>query len=321
MAVNRFYKRTPYDIGLYVPPVEVIRESLANAQKQFDVNYALSDQIKNNYINSLPQDRQRANEIQQQWATQVDDIVSTYQGDYSKIGRKLAGLMSNIRKELNPGGEANAIISNFGNYSKWLAEHQERVAKGNVLGEDLNLANNYYMSNYQGIGQIDPVTGAYNRFNPETLTDYSDPNKIIQDVYKEFKPEKYKVGESYLQDGMIHYRETEQEGITPDRLNPSFQTALAADPKFMSYIQQRYKFLGRQDQVVPTIAAYAAQRAQDLSYLNQSSVDKMERDPLAVAREKARLDRQNIDYMMSFQQYGETTEGLLPMEPTFNPDN
>lgn len=65
-GVNRFYRRAPYDIGLYVPPVDVLRESLANAQKQFDTNYALSDQIKNNYINSLPQDRQRANEIQQQ---------------------------------------------------------------------------------------------------------------------------------------------------------------------------------------------------------------------------------------------------------------
>lgn len=229
--------------------------------------------------------------------------------------------MSNIRKELNPGGEANAIISNFGNYSKWLTEHQERVAKGNILGEDVNLANNYYMTNYQGIGQIDPVTGAYNRFNPEMLSDYSDPNKIIQDVYKEFKPEKHKVGESYLDNGFIRYKEVEKEGITPDRLNPSFQTALTADPKFMSYIQQKYKFMGKEDQALPTVATYAAQRAQDLSYMNESSINKMERDPLAVARAKAAMDKQNIDYMMSFQQYGETTTGLLTMEPTFDPEN
>jgi len=177
------------------------------------------------------------------------------------------------------------------------------------------------MNNYQGIGEIDPVTGSYNRFNPETLTDYADPNKIIQDVYKEFKPEKYKVGESVLRNGMIEYTEKEREGITAERLNPSFQTALTSDPKFMSYIQQKYKYMGKDGLALPTVAAYAAQRAQDLSYMNESSISKMERDPLAVAREKARLDKQNIDYMMSFQQYGETTNGMLTMEPTFDPDN
>jgi hypothetical protein len=65
-VVNRFFRRTPYDIGLYVPPVDVIRETMQFAQKQYDTNYALSESIKNNFINSLPQDRQRANEIQKQ---------------------------------------------------------------------------------------------------------------------------------------------------------------------------------------------------------------------------------------------------------------
>lgn len=62
--VNRFFRRTPYDIGLYVPPVDVIKESMAMAQKQYDTNYALADAVKNNFINSLPQDRQAANELQ-----------------------------------------------------------------------------------------------------------------------------------------------------------------------------------------------------------------------------------------------------------------
>jgi len=64
MAVNRFFRRSPYDLGLYTPPVDVIREGLAVAQKQYDTNYAMSEAIKNNYINSLPQDRQKENEIQ-----------------------------------------------------------------------------------------------------------------------------------------------------------------------------------------------------------------------------------------------------------------
>jgi hypothetical protein len=247
--------------------------------------------------------------------------VNTAGQDYSKIGKSLGKLMSDIRKQYNPGGEAHAITSNFTNYATWLKEHQERVAKGDVLGEDLNLANNYYMSNYQGVGKIDPVTGSYNRFNPDTLSEWQDPNKIIQDVYKEFKPEKNKVGTSWVaNDGTIRYQEVETEGITAQRLQPSFETALAANPKYMSYISQRAKFLGQPDSVQPFIKGYTAQRANDLSYMNESNISKLERDPLAVARAKAAMDKENINYMMSLQQYGESTTGLLSMEPTFDPN-
>jgi len=321
--VNRFFRRTPYDIGLYVPPVDVIKESMAMAQKQYDTNYALADAVKNNFINSLPQDRQAANELQKGWESQVDELVNSYGGDYSKIGKKLGNLLNSIKREYNPGGKAHAITSNFGNYTTWIKEHQDRVAKGNVLGEDLNLANSYYMKNYTGIGEIDPVTGSYNRFNPDTLTDYRDPNKIIQDTFKEFKPEKRKVGTSWTDEkGFVHYSEQEQEGITPDRLAPSFQTALAADPQYSSYIQQKAKFIGLSPEEAQTWSKnYANQRAQDLSYMSSSNTDKMERDPLYVARAKANMDKENIDYMYNLQQYGETTNGLLSSEPTFNPDD
>lgn len=62
--VNRFYKRTPYDIGLYTPPVEAIQQTLQIAQQRYDTNYALAESIKNNFIPSLPQDRAEANRIQ-----------------------------------------------------------------------------------------------------------------------------------------------------------------------------------------------------------------------------------------------------------------
>jgi hypothetical protein len=66
MAVNRFYKRTPYDIGLYVPPIEVMQQTLEMAQKQYDINSDAADKIKDNFIPSLQQDRQKANELQKQ---------------------------------------------------------------------------------------------------------------------------------------------------------------------------------------------------------------------------------------------------------------
>ena len=117
-GVNRFYRRTPYDIGLYVPPVDAVREALQYAQKQYDTNYILASQVKDHFINALPQDRQAANEIQQRWQGQVDQIVNDAGQDYSRIGRQLGKLMSDIRREYNPGGKAHAITSNFGNYSR-----------------------------------------------------------------------------------------------------------------------------------------------------------------------------------------------------------
>ena len=62
--VNRFYRRQPYDVGLYVPPIVAIQQTLANAQKNYDTNYAMAESIKNNFIPSLPQDRAEANRIQ-----------------------------------------------------------------------------------------------------------------------------------------------------------------------------------------------------------------------------------------------------------------
>ena len=102
---------------------------------------------------------------------------------------------------MSPGGVANAITSNYSNYNTWLGSHQERLKKGALLAEDLNIANNYYMQNYTGIGDIDPVTGTYNRFAPEDLMDYQDPEAIVQDIWKGFKPEKRKVGTSWVENG------------------------------------------------------------------------------------------------------------------------
>lgn len=64
MGVNRFFKRTPYDIGLYVPPIDIVKSTLEDAQKKYDTNYMLTQNVKNNIIQSLPQDRALANQIQ-----------------------------------------------------------------------------------------------------------------------------------------------------------------------------------------------------------------------------------------------------------------
>jgi len=204
-----------------------------------------------------------------------------------------------------------------------LGEHQKRVADGKVLAEDLNAANNYFMNQYQGVGEIDPTTGSYNQFNPEYLSDYQDPNKIIQDIFKEFKPEKRSVGVTSLKNGIFEYNKHEIEGIDPNRLLPSFVAGLGADPKFSTYINQVAKFKGlKPEQVTKYILNYSAQRANDLGYMNDLTDSKWERDPLAVAREKARLDRQNMmDIMGGLLQYNPSVGSAFQLEPQIDHTN
>lgn len=323
--INRFSRRTPYDLGLYTPPIEVAALAMEKAQNQYNQNFQLAHEIKNKYVESLPQDRAKANEIQLRWEKQVDEIVANYQGDYSKASKDLALLISDMRKQYNPGGEAHAITSNYMQYNDWLTRHRDRVEKGKVMGDDLNLANSYIMKNYTGIGTVDPVTGAFNKVNTEDLVDHIDEDKIIRDVYSTFKPEKRSQGMSYLdKDGFIKYEKVETDGITKDRLLPSFRQALAGNDQFVSYQSQKAKFLGIDpNQYLPAyVDNYSNRRAQDLSYLNMSSDSKMERDPLYVARAKASMDKENMMSMLSTLQY-ETGQPNVTMakEPTIDPDN
>lgn len=304
MAVNRYYKREPYELGLYTPPIGYVEKTLQFAQKQYDTNYSVAEMIKNHYIESLPQDRAQANAIQEEYEKRIDDIVATYKGDYSQAGKDLRGLLSDIKKDYNPGGRAAAISSNYATYKDWLGRHQERLKKGEILAEDLNLANDYFMSNYTGVGNIDPVTGDYNRFNPEEVSAYTDPDKIIQDVYKTFKPEKRKVGKTVFENGLKKYTVEETEGIDANRLLPSFRQALLGNPQYSNYLAQKSKFLGLDsDSVEQYIDQYSEQRAQDLSYMNVSHDEKFDRDPLYLLREKARLDKKNQDDLLQKLSY------------------
>lgn len=326
MAVNRYQTAQTYQGSLYTPPVELVAAAMEQLQQRYDKNLAIAEEIKSNFIPSLPQDRAVANELQRTYEKKIEDIVSSYGGDYSQASEELQKMLYSIKKDYGPGGKANAIISNYQNYQDWRAKSQELVEKGKALGEDLNLAENYYMEEYKGIGNFDPVTGAYNRFNPDTLTEYVNPDDVIQNVYKNFKPQKYKVGRTEFRNGQQIYTEEEMEGITPDRLYPSFASALDADPKFGQYVQQKAKFLRQStEDSWAYLDAYTRQRAQDLSYMNRSNIQKAERDPLYLLREKQRLkdesDKKMMGAIMSQYQYDPTTEATARKKSNLDPND
>ncbi len=319
--INRFSRRTPYEGSLYEYPVEMLASTMDIAQQRYDQNREIANTIQDFVIPSLAPDRELANKLQTEYAGQVDAIVNEYSGDYSKASRKLQDLTRKIKKDFNPGGVASAISGNYNNYMDWLKNSKELVEKGKVLGEDLNLANSYYLENYKGIGDFDPIKGSYNMFNPDTLTEYVNPDSIIQDVYKNFKPEKVKIGRTVFRNGLQEYIEEESEGISEERLYPSFLTALATDPKYSNYIKQRAKFSGQElGDVTKHIDAYTKQRARDLSYINKSSIQKAERDPLYLLREKNRLDKETFSELMTPFQYDATLESPVAKEANLPED-
>lgn len=160
MSVNRYFNRRPYEGSFYTPPVDLIASQLDFAQKKYDENYAIANQISLQFIDSLPQDRQAANELQDRYSKTVDDIVKQYNGDFSKAGRGLNDFLYNLKKEYNPGGKAHAIVTRKQKWDSWLGRQQERVGK-ELTGDQLSSAYNYYFNNIEPIGEKDPITGAY----------------------------------------------------------------------------------------------------------------------------------------------------------------
>lgn len=301
MAINRYAKRTPYDMGLYVPPIDALEKTLETAQKQYELNFTIANQLKQQFIESLPQDRAEANKIQDGWNKRIDETVKKYNGNYAAAGKDLRQLLFDMQRELSPGSKGHAIKSNFDTYKNWVLQHQELTKSGKVLGEDFNLAHNYYMKNYTGVGEINPETGSYNQFNPETVSEYQDPSKLIKTSFDSFKPQKYKVARDVFKNGNKETIEQEFEGVDPNRLYAGFSTALAGDPKLVASLKQRAKWMGIEnpDQAVgQMLDQYAQYQAQSLAYMNQSDIQKLERDPLMLVREKARLDKKNQEELM-----------------------
>ena len=284
--VNRYTQFTPLEFNLDKPDVKVAAVALEHLQKKFDVNLEAADKMKDLLIDALPHDRLRANELQKGIAKRVDDVVASYNGDYSQATKALYDLKSQIRKEFAPGGEAAEIGKTYKTYTDWRGRQEERVKKGDVSADDFAAANKYYLENFQGT-KLNPETGLYNTFEADEVAKRVDPDQIIQDVYKNFKPEKIKTATTVFKNGLKTDITVETEGITSERLLPSFEVALQNNPDFAAHIMQRAKFAGVDPETVKSyVANYAKQRAHDLSYMSKTNMALSDRDQLALLRER-----------------------------------
>jgi len=150
-VINRYSTISEKDFNLYVPPIEAIGAALETAQKTYDTNFMFANELKNKYINALPQDRARANELQTGWEQQVDSLVKKYNGDYSTASKDLYLLQKDIEKQYRQGGEANAIETNYNLLQDSKKRNQERLAKKDIKQMQYSALYDYFDKNYKGV--------------------------------------------------------------------------------------------------------------------------------------------------------------------------
>lgn len=281
--INRYYNRIPYQGELYQPNVELISQVLGQAQKKYDTNFATAQQLKNKYINALPQDRAVADEIQASTEKRIDDIVAKYSGDYSAASKDLYSLIGDLEKDYNPGGKAHAIETNYKGYNEAITREQERLKKGEVISAQVAALQGHIQRTYTGIGDKDKVSGSYNMLTVPDLAKYVDESKLIEEAYKSTPEQKRKEGRTYFKDGNQYYQEVESQGKPYEVLQQSFANALFGDNAYTTYKDQLNYLTGNrlspqelEDDIINTADNHASTRA----YMNTSDILKAERDPV-----------------------------------------
>lgn len=189
MAINRYYKSEPVQFNFGQVPLQPLMMAMESKQKRYDQGLAASEELYNVSLESLKQDRARADELVQGWRGGIDSAVEKYKGDYSQIMGDLYRIKRDITRSVGPGGEAGAIVGNYKSYIKSLEEERERLKKGEITQQQLEAWNESTLSGYTGVGQKDPVTGMYNQLMPESIAKYTDPNDLMHTALKSLAAE------------------------------------------------------------------------------------------------------------------------------------
>lgn len=248
MATNRFYQGREFQPQLYAPPVQFIGAALEQAQKQYDVNFAAAQGLKNKYIQARPQDRARANQLQQEFESRIDSVATKYNGDYSQAGKELYKLQADMSKLYGPGGEANAIQQNLAITQDSLKRERERLAKGEIQQQQLAALERFY--NQQGPTQLNSETGVYSQAKTLDLAKYYDLNKEFTEVLNGVKPRTieraYRTGR--VINGEIESITEKKQYINPNEVANAFETKIREDDGIRNYILQTADLLGEDPQ-------------------------------------------------------------------------
>lgn len=241
MVTNRYYQPKPFVGKFYSPPLGKLEEVMGEAQQSFDRNFALTDEIRNQQLDVLDQDKARAADIQKEISDRVNQIVSKYNGDYSQATSDLRNYISELRPKYAPGGEIDTMTSNKKNFATWYDTEKKRLAEGKITGDQLNLAANAIRRNYTGA----MADGKPNYLNPESLSEYTDGSKLVEEALKNVKPRKIStVTYKTNPDGSIVSYTDETEGVSTKEVNTAISNALVSDKKWLAYAKNMASLLG-----------------------------------------------------------------------------
>jgi hypothetical protein len=236
--VNRYFNPVAYEGELYAPPIDYIEKSLKQLQETYDTNFAAADKLKDSYLESLPKDRARADEFQNDIIKSIDDITAKYSGDYSQATKDLYALQSDIKRKLRPGTEYYTIGKNFQIYSEALKNEQARLAKGEISEHQYRALVANIDKTYTGV-KADPTTGTYNTIRVSPLAKYMDSNAIATKALDSLKPRE--ITQTKVVKGPDGYYTTLKEttvGIDPQEAYNAMKAALTNDDQFIAYWQQ-----------------------------------------------------------------------------------
>jgi len=277
MAFNRFESYVPIQWNLPKTDIGVLGNVLQAKQQRFDAGSELVDKLSQYSIDSLPQHRARANAIQQEWEQKEQGIVDKYGGDYASAYREIKGLASDIERQLRPGGEANALITQKKVFSDW---YDTTAKDKEVNPESLNLGYNYYM-NPKSKGYIsdmkqDPVTGAWGIVTPEQIVGYTNPDDVALKAIKDLHPDKFSVEQDSVNGKWIVTDKQSGTVLRPEEIAAVVHRSLANDKNYFNSLRQTAKFKGEEGFDPNEYALGLAQGyGRDYSYQESESVRKL----------------------------------------------
>lgn len=242
-----FSRYEQYQPSQYLLPkvdLGILANVLQAKQQRFDTGYELANQLKNKYIDPLQADKPLANTLEQGWQKKIDDLVKEYDGDYTQMYRGLRGLESDINREFSPGGRAGTMQARKIEYSDWYKEQEGRVAKNEILGDQLNAMAQHTLENYKGIGEKDPITGNYKGLGLESINKYVDPFKFGREIIKEMDPHKFSVEQDSLNGKYIVRSKESGEVLKPEEIQNVVGNSLLNNREYMAYIDQYQRSLG-----------------------------------------------------------------------------
>jgi len=244
MAVNRFYKGTPYQASLYTPPVEFIATALEAAQKQYDVNYEALSKLKDTYINARNPDKPRAAEKMKEYSDAVDAIVSKYNGDYSQATKDRRELERKIKTDFSPNGEMYAIQNNYNTEVTAIQNARKRLgAKENGVDTlQLNALKSFY--NKQGATTLDKDSGTWSTLEAIDLPNAYDLPKNFEEYMAkvpERTTEEMRATQDVTLDGYHVFEKVKLKGKDYKEASTGWKAMLNSDFAYQSYIQMLAK--------------------------------------------------------------------------------